>query len=345
MKRTLRIGVVLASLALCVVLVDFTRFQTSAAAIDPVAAPARTDAIALACPGRIEGRSETVEVGAAIDGIISAIKVTEGELVKKGDVVATLSCKDLETGLDVVKAEADSLRQGRTRLMRGSRTEEREAAAQKTVAARAVLERAVSKLDRMTKLHEAAAISRESFEEARRDFEVAQADLKHAMRTEELVDAGPLQEEVGRADADVQAATHRIQLAEDKLGKCVVKAPMDGTVLRVNLRAGESFALLSPRPILTMADLTGRRVRAEVDERDVAAARGSGNLFVTSDASGQRRFAGRIIRVSPTMGKKAVLTGDPTDKRDRDVLEVLAELDPSASELPIGLRVTVQFVR
>ena len=86
-------------------------------------------------------------------------------------------------------------------------------------------------------------------------------------------------------------------------------------------------------------------MRAEVDERDVQAARGSGNVFVTSDASGQHRFAGRIIRVSPTMGKKAVLTGDPTDKHDRDVLEVLAELEPGAEELPIGLRVTVQFIR
>lgn len=345
MKKTLvRVAAGLIVVALCALTAHFFQVQTNAAAPAPVSVSPSSESMALASPGRIEGRSEAVEVGAATDGVISAIHVREGQRVHKGDKIAALACNDLDTAGAVARAEADSLRQSRTRLMHGSRQEEREAAAQKTAAARAVLEQASSKLERMSKLQAAAAISLQAFEEARRDFEVAQADLKHAMRTEELVNAGPLREEIARADADIAAAEQRVRLAQDKLGKCVVTSPIDGTVLRVNLRAGESFALLAPRSIVTLADLSGRRVRAEVDERDVQNVRLSGKVMVTSDASGERRFEGKIIRVSPAMGKKSVLTGDPADKRDRDILEVVAELQ-NANDLPLGLRVTVQFAR
>jgi hypothetical protein len=43
------------------------------------------------------------------------------------------------------------------------------------------------------------------------------------------------------------------------------------------------------------------------------------------------------------MGRKSVLSGDPAEKADRDILEVIIELDHSANELPVGLRVTAQF--
>jgi hypothetical protein len=45
------------------------------------------------------------------------------------------------------------------------------------------------------------------------------------------------------------------------------------------------------------------------------------------------------------MGRKSVVTGDPAQKADRDILEVTADLDQPANALPIGLRVTVQFIR
>lgn len=46
-------------------------------------------------------------------------------------------------------------------------------------------------------------------------------------------------------------------------------SPIDGTVLRVFARAGESFSTVTPRPLFTVADASGRRVKAEVDERDL----------------------------------------------------------------------------
>jgi hypothetical protein len=44
------------------------------------------------------------------------------------------------------------------------------------------------------------------------------------------------------------------------------------------------------------------------------------------------------------MGRKKVRTGDPAEKSDRDVLEVLVDLVETDARLVIGLRVTVQFL-
>jgi multidrug resistance efflux pump len=311
-------------------------------------ASASADAVSsvvVACPGRIEGRSDTVEVGAATDGVVQAVHVREGQNVKAGETLAEIGCSDLSSALRVSQAEAESVRQARARLLKGSRPEEREAAAQKTYGARAVVDHTAAELNRATQLSEASAISKAAFDQARRDYEVAEASLKEAARNEELVNAGPTAEDAAKADADLRAASNRIRLAQEKIGKCTVVAPVQGTIVRVNLRAGESFSTVAPHPLFTIADLSGRRVRAEVDERDIGKIHVGQKAILTSEAYPGKHFSGTLARIASMMGRKTVTTGDPADKSDRDILEALVDLQPEAAALPMGLRVTVQFVR
>ena len=196
----------------------------------------------------------------------------------------------------------------------------------------------------MTKLKEAKSVSKAAYEQALREYEVAVAELKRAERNRELVNAPPLPEEVKRADADILAASNKAVLASERLKKCTVRAPIAGTVLKAHLKEGESFALISPRPLFSMADLSGRRVRAEVDEHDIAKVHVGQKVSVACDAYPGKHFSGFVSRVAPSMGNKSVRTGDPADKADRDVLEVYAALEPAAVELPVGLRITVQFL-
>lgn len=327
----------------------FPRSRASAKAdADPPAPRAirpHGGSILLASPGRIEARSDVVNVGAAIDGVISAIRVKEGQAVRQGEVLAELGCNDLQSAVQVASANRDSLQEARLRLERGSRPEERDAAAQKTAAARAVREQATEQLNRMTKLYDAQEISRLAFEEAQRDRNVAEAQFQQAQKNEQLVNAGALPEELAKADAEVSAAEAGLKLAQNKLSKCTVRAPISGTILRVQLREGEAFGTLAPRPLFTMADLSGRRVRAEVDEDDIANVRIGQKLLVTADAYGNRTFSGTVTKLASIMGRQSVVTGDPAQKADRDILEVTGELGPQFDTLPVGLRVTVQFVR
>ena len=332
-------------LVIAVVIYSFApRASASAHMIEETPQAPAERVVAVASPGRVEGRSDMVNVGAGIDGVIQKIYVKEGQLVHQGDTLAEIECNDLRTALTVAQAEAESLMQGRARLLRGSRDEERQAAAQKTAAAQAVVVQATAQLARMSALFSAQEISRQAFDEARRDRDVAEAQFQGTQRNEALVNAGPLAEEVARADADVAAAQDRVKLAEDRLSKCVVRAPISGSILRVNLREGESFALLSPHPLFTMADVSARRVRAEVDEMDVGRIYVGQKVMVSSDAFSRGSFNGSVAHVASLMGRKSVRTGDPAQKDDRDVLEVTADLEPNANTLPLGLRVTVQFI-
>jgi multidrug resistance efflux pump len=300
--------------------------------------------VAFASPGRVEGASETTQVGAATDGILKAVYVKEGQFVKRGTVLGEIACDDLQPTLQTAMAEAESARLARARLLRGARDEEKKIASEKTAAARATFEEAKSRLNMQSALYQKEQVSRATYDQAVRDLGVADANLRAALGMEELVAAPPLQEDTARADADVLAAEGRVRAAQQRIGKCSIEAPIDGTVLRVYARRGESFSTVAPRPLFGLADTSTRHIKAEVDERDVDKVCVGQNVVIQADALEGKKLRGSVARVSAMMGRKSISTGDPSDKSDRDVLEAVIELADNSRPLPIGLRVTVQFL-
>src|SRR5260370_1766737 len=304
--------------------------------------PAARPNIVLACSGRTEGRTETVQVGAASDGIVKSVFVQEGERVARGAKVAHIDCQDIEASYLSAMAEGESARQLKTRLLRGSRDEERFAAEQRTAAAKAVLAESATRLKRMNELRESKVVAAMDFDQAQRDYDVAEARMKEARRNEELVKAGALKEEIEKADADIRAADFRVVAFREKMAKCDVIAPTDGTILRVLIKPREAYSTMAPQPLFTLADLSIRRVRAEVDERDVMKVRVGQHVLVSTEAAQNDRYKGVVESVSRTMGRKHTLSADPSEKSDRDVLETLVRLQ-TGSELPVGMRVIVKF--
>jgi HlyD family secretion protein len=291
----------------------------------------------------VEGQGETISLGAAADGVVKAVFVTNGQYVTMGTVLAEIDCDDLEAEIDQARAEAESTRQSRIRLLRGHREEEREAAAQNTAAAQSVLNQSQEHFERIDSLYQKDAVARDLFEQTKRDYEVAQANYQMYRAEQDLVDAEPLPEEKSKADADVAAAEKSVRATMEKLRKCGVRAPFSGTVLKSMARVGEAYSTLLPRPLFSFTDDSVRRVRAEVDEWDVGKVKLGQRTIVSADGFPGRQFDGRVIELAHVMGRKSVLSGDPAEKADRDVLEVTIELDKSAKELPVGLRVTAQF--
>jgi len=303
-----------------------------------------TGAVVFASPGRVEGASETTQVGAAADGVLRAVYVKEGQFVRRGTLLAEIACDDLQPALQTAMAEADSARQARARLLRGARDEEKKIANEKTAAARATFEEAKSRMDMQRSLYQKEQVSRATYDQAVRDLGVADANLRAALRTEELVAAPPLVEDTARADADVLAAEGRVRTVQERIGKCTIAAPIDGTVLRVYARRGESFSTVTPRPLFSLADTSTRHIKAEVDERDVEKLSVGQNVIIQADALEGKKLRGSVARISAMMGRKSIATGDPSDKSDRDILEAVIDLDDPSKPLPIGLRVTVQFL-
>ena len=302
-----------------------------------------TPAAVLAAQGRVEGREETISLGSSADGVVKEVLVKDGQRVSKGTLLARIECGDISAEIDLARARVDSAQQARVRLLRGHRDEEREAAAQQTAAAEAVATQAQEHFRRFDALFEKGEISRDAFEQVKRDLDVAHANYERAVDEQKLANAAPLPEEISLADAEISAAERNVIVATNKLEKCNVRAPISGTVLKVMTKIGESYSTLLPHPLLTLADESVRRVRAEVDERDISKVRLGQASVVTADGFPGRNFNGQVIQISPAMKSKSVLTEDPSQKVDRDVLDVIVELERSEQELPLGLRVTVQM--
>src|SRR6266481_8347849 len=250
--------------------------------------------VAFASPGRVEGASETTQVGAAADGILKAVYAKEGEFVKRGTLLGEIGCDEPQASLQTAIAEADSARQTRTRILRGARDEEKKIASEKTSAARATFEEAKSRSEMQRALYQREQVSRSTFEQAVRDLGVADANLRAAVRTEELLAAPPLQEDKARADAEVLAAEGRVRTVQERIGKCSILAPIDGTILRVYARRGESFSTVTPRPLFSLADTSSRHIKAEIDERDVDKVSVGQKVIIQADALDGKRLNGSV---------------------------------------------------
>jgi len=302
------------------------------------------DDIVLACPGRIEGKSDVINVGAGADGVLTAVLVQEGQQVKAGQVIAFIDCREIESQIDEARALAERARQNRLLLLRGSRPEERRKAADETAAWKAQFKQAQLQHQRVVQLFKTGDVSQEELDKAGRDLEVAEATLRAAENQQTLVNAPPLPEDLARAESEVRLAEEQARTAKARLAKCTVKAPISGTVLRTFLKAGESVSTVFPQPIVSLADTSQIKVRAEVDERDVSRVHLGQSVIVLADAYPDKKFGGRVSRVGAVMGRKKVRTGDAAEKSDRDVLEVLVDLHETEGYLIVGLRTSVQFL-
>src|SRR5262245_48944071 len=88
--------------------------RSAAAARNP---EAPESAVVLAAAGRTEGLSEAVNVSAGIDGVLSAVRVNEGQQVKAGDVIAVIDRRELAAELEQARAASESARQAKARLV------------------------------------------------------------------------------------------------------------------------------------------------------------------------------------------------------------------------------------
>jgi HlyD family secretion protein len=294
----------------------------------------------IAAPGRVEPGSGVIELAVGLIGALKAVYVGEGDVISRGQLLAELDNADQQARVDEAAASLRLREAELDKLMHGARPEERRETAAQLDEAAASLALAQRELERLLPLTRSGVASRQSMDQAQSTLDVAQA--RHAARqaAAALINAPPRTEDVAMAQANLALA--RANLAEQRalLAKTQLRSPIDGIVLRRYLRASEVISVQPPTPILEVGDTTRLRVRAEIDETDVARIVVGQRAWATADAYPSRRFGGVVSRIGQRLGRKTVHTDDPTEKLDTKILEVLIDLDAKA-RLPIGLRVDV----
>lgn len=310
----------------------------------PVAAPPsatghhRPDWVAAA--GRVEPISEEMRLGFDMAGKIRDVFVEEGDTVRQGQVLANLASDELPARVEAAQQALAAQEANLAKVLAGARTMERKEALAAVDEAKAVLEVAKTENDRRTRLFSQEVMAKEEADRARREYVVATERLEAARQRFHLVDDPSREEDVKRAMAEVAEARSRVAEAQALAEKALIRSPISGVVLRKYRRAGELVSVYFDTPVITVGDISRLRVRADVDERDIADVAVGQRALCLAEAYGDQKFSGTVTRLAKILGKKNIQTDDPAEKKDTRVLEVLIDLD-GVPPLPVGLRLDV----
>jgi HlyD family secretion protein len=330
-------------LALCLLALPIVTAVTAPAAHAADDAATRRKVVA-AAPGRIEGSADAVSIGASITGLVEQVTVRQGDPVAAGQVLVRIACMDIQAQLATRISEHEAAEAFHRKLVNGARPEEIDIAQAELKLAEARVAEAQVRTTRSATLFDRNAVSQATRDVDERDVRVANAQLESARLKLRLLKAGTREEELAEAKARMLAAQNRIDVSRSELSKCEVKSPVAGVVLRKHVSEGELVSLFYPKPLITISELARYRVRAEVDEQDVPRMKPGQSVEVVVNSADKRRLKGRVATIAPVMGRRQILTSDPADKSDRDVMEVLVDLDGMPENLPIGSRVSVIFL-
>jgi HlyD family secretion protein len=302
----------------------------------PPAGPATPSRVAL---GRIEPASDVIILAApqgSRTGRIAAMLVRQGDVVEAGQAVALL---DSATVLAAQLRQAEAtLLQREARL--AQRLVELEAEEASLAAAleqeRANRDRARWEHERMLRLRQGGVYRDTALIDKRLALDAAEqavitAELSLARSRVRDVAGQRLEEAVLRSEVAMARASTAQMQAEHEMA--TLRAPIDGTVLRINTRPGE---VPGSDGILLLGDLRRMRVRAEVFETDLPGIQPRQPVQVASRAL-PHPLTGSVQEIGMRISRQTIVREDPAATLDARVVEVMVELDARSSAQAAGL--------
>ncbi|MGA2511848.1 MAG: efflux RND transporter periplasmic adaptor subunit, partial [Candidatus Acidiferrales bacterium] len=297
----------------------------------PVAPVTREDLnVTITSNGKVEPVSAVV-AHAEFPTFVDKVTATEGQAVRRGQMILTLDAADIRSQL--AQARADLLAaQTDLRNARAGGPPDQVAQLDGDLAAAKVQ---VANLQRTEQALEGLVAKQAATQD---ELAQNQASLAKARANLQALEARK-QDLVQRSSVSVEAATLRVsqeqelvQSLEEKVRSATVIAPMDGTLYSLPVNRGDYVKVGDA--LAEMADLKHVRVRAFVDEPDLGSLEPNQEVEVTWDAKPGRMWAGHTEQVP----KQVVARGM------RSVGEVLCSVDNDKLELLPNTNVQVRIM-
>jgi len=294
----------LAMAGLAFALVIAMRSSRPAAIAEIVAQPAQAPYDSyIAGAGLIEAATRNVEIATSVSGMVQEIFIKVGDKVQAGQALFRIEGADAEADLRVKDTAVTS-------------------AQAKVKEAEATLEDYRQQLRNVERL-DTRAVSGEETAKRRANVAIYTARLNQAA-------------------ADLENAYAQRDSARVAIERRIVRAPLAGEVLQVNVRRGEfAAAAVNATPLLLLGETSRFAVRVDIDENDAwrmkagAAARAA--IRGNSDLATDLQFA----YIEPYVKPKTSLTGSSTERVDTRVLQVVYTFDRDTMPAYIGQQVDV----
>ncbi len=310
---------------------------------EPLAEPARTSfEHVIAGAGIVEARSQNIAIGTSISGVVASVEVAVGDRVQAGMPLFHIDDRDRAAQVAVKRAQLAQSEAELARLEAMPRPEDVPVAEAQVAAADSLLADAKKQLELADALPDKRAIATQEWD--RRRFAVLTANARQVEAQSELakLKAGAWAPELAAARASVDAARAGVEAAEVEVDRCIVRAPVNGTVLQVNVRKGE-FAVAGAlaTPLMLMGDISVLHVRVDVDENDVWRLERDAKAEATVRGNRDLRTDLEFVRIDPYVVPKRSLTGESTERVDTRVLQVLFRFDPAVLPVYVGQQMDV----
>jgi HlyD family secretion protein len=224
------------------------------------------------------------------------------------------------------------------RVTHGSRPEEIAIGVANVNLAEARLHEAEKQFQRAQTLHEGVTVTRVQIDQAERDARIAAAQLDEVRAKLVLLQVGSREEDITETRSRRDAAKKRLEEATTRLGYCTVDAPINGVILSTRVSPGQMVSSMAPVTLMTMVDDSKRLVRAFVGEREVSEVCPGERAHIAVDGLPEMQFDGVVENVATTVGESPYAANTPQQFR-----QVMLSVPDKQRQIPIGLRVAVQF--
>jgi len=258
----------------------------------------------IAGAGIIESKSQNIAIGTPLPRIVSRVAVKVGDTIKIGTPLFYLDERD--TRAELVIKEADLAKAFAS--VNEAKASLIDTQTLENIAESVTDKRAISK-EELVRRHNAVAIAQAKLDSAKAVVQQAQASIADSRTT---------------------------------LERLIIRSPIDGEVLQVNVRVGEfAQAGVLTTPLMLVGNIDQLHVRVDIDEND--AWRFDKNNKAVAYLRGNRAFKVELelAYLEPFVIPKKSLTGDSTERVDTRVLQALYSFDRKQLPLYIGQQMDV----
>jgi multidrug resistance efflux pump len=294
--------------------------------------------------GITEALTENIAIGSALPGVVMEVYVPVekvGQRVKTGDPLFRVDDRQLKAQLKYQEANLAAAEAQLAKLEAQPRPEEVPSSEAKVRVAQANVALQRDLAERAQRLRSSGAMAYEDINQRLLALEVARQQLSQAEADLALLKAGAWEPDKAIARATVAQARAQVEQTKTDLERTLVRAPVDGDVLQVNVRPGEYVGTPPSQALVVLGNIHQLHVRVDIDEHDIPRFRKGAPARASLRGEPQTKYPLTFVRVEPYVIPKKSLTGDNTERVDTRVLQVIYALDATDKPIYVGQQLDV----